>query len=168
MPLVESCRHDHDCRDPRSDREGLALQRPPTRSLVGRICSLEREAQSTHGEGMATDVAVVAGMLSGRGDNDHIESCCRLEIPSQWVTAQSRPLDWMKRIGYQDRWFLSMCGLVGDHSFGLVGRAVWANARPGGTRIRNLGKGRLMIGPVISAGFASVWCSMAGAKDGSQ
>ena len=70
----------------------------------------------------------------------------------------------MKRIGYQDRWVPSMCGLVGDHSFGLVGRALWADARPGRTRIRNVGKGRLVIGPVISAGFASVWCSMAGPK----
>src|SRR5215216_5868017 len=35
----------------------------------------------------------------------------------------------MKRIGYQDRWVPSMCGLVGDHCFGLVGRAVWADAR---------------------------------------
>jgi hypothetical protein len=63
------------------------LQRPPTRSLVVRICSPEREAQSTHREGMATDVAVVAGMLPGHGGNYHIESCCRLEIASQWVTA---------------------------------------------------------------------------------
>jgi hypothetical protein len=36
---------------------------------------------------MATDVAVVAGMLPGHGGNYHIESCCRLEIAPQWVTA---------------------------------------------------------------------------------
>lgn len=61
-------------------------------------CSLEREAQSTHSEGMGADVAVVAGMLPGRGSNDHIESRYRLGNRRPWVTAQSRALDWMKRI----------------------------------------------------------------------
>jgi hypothetical protein len=104
---------------------------------------------------MATDVAVVAGMLPGHGGNYHIESCCRLEIASQWVTALSRPLDWMKRIGYQDRWVPSMCGLVGDHCFGLVGRAVWADARRV-AQASGTWENRLVIGPV------------AGPKDGSQ
>jgi hypothetical protein len=63
-----------------------------------RRCSLEREAQSTHRHGEPT-LPLSPECLSGRGSNDHIESCCRLEIAAQRVTAQSRPLDWMKRIG---------------------------------------------------------------------
>jgi len=43
--------------------------------------------------------AVVAGMLLGRGGNDHAESSYGLEIAARWLTAQNRPLDWMKCIG---------------------------------------------------------------------
>jgi hypothetical protein len=46
-----------------------------------------------------TDVAVVAGMLPGPRQ----QPITRIPLSSgnraQWVAAQSRPLDWMKRIG---------------------------------------------------------------------
>jgi hypothetical protein len=60
----------------------------------------------------------------------------------------------MKRIGYQDRWVPSMCGLIGDHCF-PVGR-VCGLTLDGWHTHPDRGEDRLVIGPV------------AGPKDGSE